>query len=368
MTLQLFWFLIVGVLFVGYFTLDGFDFGVGMSLRVIGKTDSERRQIINSIGPVWDMNETWVIVAGACLFAAFPEWYSTLFSGAYLALFLILIALILRGVSFEYRHQRPGSRWTNLFDWFITIGSAVPALLWGVAVANIINGLPIIATEAGVAQDGITSVTGGHVFTGNLLTLLANGNGYALRGGRTTLLRGGTHGGQYLALKTDTVVRERAQRLGRGLGVLTIVVAAAFLLWTVLAHFSVIVLVCAALAAVFLITGVCANWVRRDGLAFTSTALTVVFAVLTLWLTLATTHYVNGTLTPMALPSTTDPVGTNSLTLMGASSSHPTLVFMTWVVCISLPIVLIYQGWTYWVFRKRVSHAQIVDADAAAAH
>ena len=362
MTLQLFWFLVVGVLFVGYFTLDGFDFGVGMSLRVIGKTDSERRQIINTIGPVWDMNETWVIVAGACLFAAFPEWYSTLFSGAYLALFLILIALILRGVSFEYRHRGRSEKWMNWFDWFIVLGSAAPALLWGVAVANIVNGMPIIATEAGVEQQGFVSATGGHVFTGSLITLLVNGGGYALLGGLTTLLLFWTHGVQYIALKTDGVVRDRAYALGRRLGVITIVVAALFLLWTVIAHFSVIVLVCALLAAVFLIGGVAANWNHQDGLAFTGTALTVVFAVLTLWMTLATTHVVNGELTPMALPSTTDPVADNSLSLVGASSSQPTLVFMTWVVCIALPLVLFYQGWTYWVFHKRVSHESIVAA------
>lgn len=367
MTLQLFWFLVVGVLFVGYFVLDGFDFGVGMSLRVVGHTDTERRQVINSIGPVWDMNETWVIVAGACLFAAFPEWYSTLFSGAYLALFLILLALIFRGVSFEYRHQGRGAKWTNMFDWFITIGSAVPALLWGVAVANIINGMPILAMQPGVSQDGFTSATGGHVFTGSLLTLLLNGNGYALLGGLTTLLLFWLHGAQYLALKTDGVVRERATRLAKPLGGATLVVAAAFLLWTVLAHFSVLVLLCCVIAAVCLIASILFNLSGRDGWAFTSTALTVVFAVLGLWLTLATTHVVNGTLTPMVLPSTLDPVGENSLTLMGASSSHATLVFMTWVVCIALPIVLAYQAWTYWVFRGRVAHRQIVDA-ATSAH
>jgi hypothetical protein len=138
MDLAVLWFWIVAFLFVGYFVLDGFDFGVGMSLPFLAKDDTDRRVLINTIGPVWDLNETWVIVAGASLFAAFPEWYATLFSGFYLALLLILVALIARGVSFEYRHQRPEAEWKRRFDWMIIIGSAVPALLWGVAFANIV--------------------------------------------------------------------------------------------------------------------------------------------------------------------------------------------------------------------------------------
>ena len=160
MDLAYLWFWIVGFLFVGYFVLDGFDFGVGMSLPFLGKDDISRRQIINTIGPVWDLNETWVIVAGACLFAAFPEWYATLFSGFYLALLLILLALILRGVSFEYRHQRDSLRWKKGFDTMIVVGSAVPALLWGVAVANIVQGVPIDADHefTGLAPDAAQPV------------------------------------------------------------------------------------------------------------------------------------------------------------------------------------------------------------------
>lgn len=340
MTLEILWFLIVGVLFVGYFVLDGFDFGVGMSLPFLGKTNNERRQVINTIGPVWDMNETWVIVAGASLFAAFPEWYATLFSGAYLALFLILVALILRGVSFEYRHQGRAGRWSNWFDAFIVIGSALPALLWGVAVANIINGLPI------------EKIGYSYVFQGTLFTLL---NPYALLGGLTTLLLFFTHGVQFVALKTDGVVRDRAHALGRKAGILTIVVAASFLIWTNIIHFSPVVLLFSALAAVTLIVSFGFNWVKRDGLAFTFTALTVVFAVLALWMVLFTSYDAH-----MVLPST---LGLeHSLTLTTASSSQNTLQFMTWVAVIALPIVLVYQGWTYWVFRKRVTVKHIEQA------
>lgn len=187
MDLNYLWFGIVGFLFIGYFILDGFDFGVGMSLPFVTRNDTERRVVINTIGPIWDLNETWVIVGGASLFAAFPLWYATLFSGFYLALLLILASLILRGVSFEYRHKGHGARWTGLFDTFIMIGSVVPALLWGVAFANIIQGVPIDA-------DGN--------FTGNLLTLL---NPYGLLGGIVTLALFFMHGLVYLALKTTEI-------------------------------------------------------------------------------------------------------------------------------------------------------------------
>ena len=195
MDLTILWFWIVAGLFVGYFVLDGFDFGVGMALPFLGKDDVDRRVMINTIGPVWDLNETWLIVAGACLFAAFPEWYATLFSGFYLALLLILLALIVRGVSFEYRHQRPDSRWKAWFDGMIIVGSAVPALLWGVAFANIVQGVALDAH---------------HNYTGTLFDLL---NPYALLGGLTTLLLFFTHGVVFVSLKTEGDIRDRAQRL-----------------------------------------------------------------------------------------------------------------------------------------------------------
>src|SRR5690349_5966505 len=195
MDLAYLWFWIVGFLFVGYFVLDGFDFGVGMSLPFLGKDDISRRQIINTIGPIWDLNETWVIVAGACLFASFPEWYATLFSGFYLPLLLILLALILRGVSFEYRHQREGAEWKRRFDRMIVIGSAVPAFLWGVAFGNIVQG---------VALDE------NHVYVGGFFALL---NPYALLVGATTLLIFFLHGVLFVTLKTDGQVHADARRL-----------------------------------------------------------------------------------------------------------------------------------------------------------
>src|SRR5690606_35056069 len=344
MDLAYLWFWIVGFLFVGYFVLDGFDFGVGMSLPFLGRDDISRRQVINTIGPVWDLNETWVIVAGACLFAAFPEWYATLFSGFYLALLLILLALILRGVSFEYRHQRDSLRWKRGFDTMIVIGSAVPALLWGVTVANIVQGVPLDAD---------------HEFTGSFLTLL---NPYGLLGGLTTLLLFFTHGVYFVALKTDGQVREDARRLAARAGLATIVVAAVFLVWTVFNALSAaaplvgLVIALAAVAAVCLIASWLANARGVEGWAVAFGAAAIVAAVLTLWFALF----------PNVMPSTIDPA--DSLTIENASSTDYTLTIMSWAALIFLPLVLAYQAWTYWVFRKRISRSRIERAAAAAAH
>ncbi|KAA9146300.1 cytochrome d ubiquinol oxidase subunit II [Microbacterium lushaniae] len=332
MDLAYLWFWIVGFLFVGYFVLDGFDFGVGMSLPFLGKDDISRRQIINTIGPVWDLNETWVIVAGACLFAAFPEWYATLFSGFYLPLLVILLALIARGVSFEYRHQRDSLRWKRNFDRMIIVGSALPAFLWGVAVANIIQGVPIDADFE---------------FTGTVLTLL---NPYGLLGGLTTLLLFFVHGVYFVALKTDGKVHADARRLAVKAGVLAVAVAAVFVAWTVFAHFSLPVLALGALAAVLLISSVVANLRDREGWAFGFGAATIMTAVLMLWFALF----------PNVMPSSTDPAF--NLTIENASSTDYTLTIMSWAALIFLPLVLAYQGWTYWVFRKRVTRDRIEKA------
>ncbi|MFV0374481.1 cytochrome d ubiquinol oxidase subunit II [Microbacterium sp.] len=344
MDLAYLWFFLIGVLFVGYFVLDGFDFGVGMSLPFLGKDEVSRRQVINTIGPVWDLNETWMIVAGACLFAAFPEWYATLFSGFYLALLLILLTLIARGVSFEYRHQRESLRWKRGFDSLIVIGSAVPALLWGVAVGNIVQGVPLDAD---------------HEFTGSLLTLL---NPYGLWVGLTTLFLFWLHGVYFVSLKTDGEVYERARTLSARLALPAVVFAAGTVVWTIVlaagrdAPLLWAVIASGAVAAVALLASVAFGRIGRDGRAFASGAITIVFAVLTLWLALF----------PYVLPATTDPA--YSLTIDNASSTDYTLTIMSWAALIFLPLVLLYQGWTYWVFRKRVTRARIAQADAAAVH
>lgn len=333
MELNYLWFGIVGFLFIGYFILDGFDFGVGMSLPFVTRNDHERRVVINTIGPIWDLNETWVIVGGASLFAAFPLWYATLFSGFYLALLLILASLILRGVSFEYRHKGHGAKWTGLFDTFIMIGSVVPALLWGVAFANIIQGVPIDA-------DGN--------FTGNLLTLL---NPYGLLGGGVTLALFFMHGLIYLALKTTGEIRERARSLATIVGLVAVPVGGGWLLWTVLQHVTIahvgFIIAFAGLTALALVAAIIMVRLGRDGSAFIAMALTIAFAVLTIL----------SALFPNVMPSSTDP--SYSLTIENASSSPYTLTVMTWVAAFAMPLVLAYQGWTFWVFRKRVTREMI---------
>ncbi|MFC4224542.1 cytochrome d ubiquinol oxidase subunit II [Lysinibacter cavernae] len=338
MELQYIWFFIVGVLLVGYLVLDGFDFGVGISLPFVSKDDTDRRVVINTIGPIWDLNETWLIVAGACLFAAFPEWYATMFSGFYLALLLILVALILRGVSFEYRHQGKSEQWKAWFDRFIFIGSALPPLLWGTAFANLIHGVPLERLE-----------NGGWIFTGNLFTLL---NPYSLLGGITIMMLCFVHGLVFISLKTDGDIRERARALAVKVGLVTIVIAAAFLIWTIIEHLGsdtiVFVVVLAALAAVALIGAWLANFKGREGWAFTLHVLTMTFALLTVFMALF----------PNVMISSIDPA-VNNMTITGASSSQMTLEFMTWVAICALPLVLAYQTWTYWIFRKRITRASI---------
>lgn len=345
MDLTILWFFIVGVFLIGYFVLDGFDFGVGMAMPFVSKDDTDRRVVINTIGPVWDMNETWLIVAGACLFAAFPEWYATMFSGFYLALLLILVALILRGVSFEYRHQGKGREWTKWFDRFIIFGSFLPPLLWGVAFANLVKGVPMETMEGG-----------GWLYTGTLLDLL---NPYGLLGGITLMMLCFTHGAVFIALKADGAVRERARALATKVGVVTIVVGATFLIWTIVLHLSnpmlPFIIAFAALTAVVLIAAWVANLKGREGWAFVGNLLAITFALLTIFMALF----------PNVMLSSTGPE--HHMSIAGAASSQMTLEFMSWVALFTLPFILAYQAWTFWVFRKRVSRKHIPGATPEAA-
>lgn len=327
------WFWVVAFFFIGYFVLDGFDFGVGMSLPFLGRDDTDRRVLINTIGPVWDLNETWVIVAGAALFAAFPEWYATLFSGFYLPLLLILLALIARGVSFEYRHQRPEAAWKRRFDTMIVVGSAVPAFLWGVAFANIVQGVPLDAD---------------HNYTGTVIDLL---NPYALLGGATTLLLFFVHGVVFVSLKTDGEIRARARRLAIRAGLVAIAVAAVFLAGTNLGQGTTASWLLSLAAAVALIAAWVAVVSGREGRAFALLAGTIALAVLALFTTLF----------PAVMPASNDPA--NSLTIANASSTPYTLTVISWTALVFVPLIVGYQAWTYWIFRKRISRSHI-PADA----
>ena len=325
MELTTVWFALIAFLWIGYFVLEGFDFGVGMLLPVLGKNEPERRAILRTIGPVWDGNEVWLIVAGGATFAAFPEWYATLFSGFYLPLFLILVGLIVRGVGIEYRNKESSLRWRGRWDVLIAVASFIPALLWGVAFANIVAGVPI---------------DGDKQFTGNLFTLL---NPFGLLGGATTLLLFLTHGLVFLALKTEGELRDRANRLVTPVGLVTAVVAVAFLAWTNVQTGTLVSSVVAAVAALAFVGALIANRLRREGWAFLGSAVTIALAVASLFLALF----------PDVMPSSTNPV--YSLTTTNAASTPYTLTIMTVVAVIFTPLVLLYQGWTYWVFRKRVT-------------
>jgi cytochrome d ubiquinol oxidase subunit II len=325
------WFLLIAVLWIGYFVLEGFDFGLGILLPFLGRGDKERRALINAIGPVWDGNEVWLLVAGGATFAAFPNWYATLFSGFYLALFLILAALIVRGVAFEYRSKRDSAGWRKGWDWAIFIGSAVPALLWGVAFAKIVAGVPIDKNME---------------YTGNLITLL---NPYGLLGGLVTLTLFITQGAAYIALKTEGDLRARANKSLVVVGLVAAVAAVVFLVWTQAMNLVAGSALLSVLAALALVGALLANRLKREGWAFVGTTLTIALAVLALF-----SH-----LYPNVMPSSTNMAF--NLTVSNASSTDYTLTIMTVVAVIFTPLVLIYQGWTYWVFRRRISADRMPD-------
>ncbi|NNH75622.1 cytochrome d ubiquinol oxidase subunit II [Nocardia uniformis] len=338
MTLQVFWFLLVAVLFIGYFALEGFDYGVGMLMPIIGrKSEVKRRVVLNTIGPVWDGNEVWLLTAGGAMFAAFPEWYASLFSGFYLALLLILVGLITRACAIEWRSKINDDRWRRWCDIGIGLGSWIPALAWGLAFANIVRGVRLNEKRQ---------------IEGTLFDLL---NPYALLGGLTTLLLFLLHGAVFLSLKTANEVRDDAQRIVRALFVPTAAVVAVFGIWTQLSYGKGWTWIPLLLAVVGLVVAGFAATRGRDGWAFTGTAVTVVSATALLF----------GVLFPNVLPSTID--AAYSLTVDGrdgtvsASSTHYTLTVMSWVAVIMVPFVLLYQGWTYWVFRQRLTMEQIPD-------
>lgn len=328
MELTVIWFVLVGVLFTGFFFLEGFDYGVGMLLPFLGKNDVERRVIINSIGPVWDGNEVWMITAGGALFAAFPHVYATMFSGFYLALFLMLMALIVRAVAFEFRSKDESPLWRSTWDWMIFIGSAVPAILWGVAVTNLIKGVPINAKMQ---------------YAGNFFDLLSP---YTLVGGIAFLLVFLFHGALFLTLKVEGELIERARRAATSIGVAA---AIAFLSLvgltytnTDLFNSSLASVALWGAVAVFVVSYVL-TWMQKTGWAFAMSGFAIVFT---------TVAFFSG-LFPRLMVSSLNPVW--NLTIYNASSSPYTLKIMTVAAIILVPIVLLYQGWTYWVFRKRVT-------------
>jgi cytochrome d ubiquinol oxidase subunit II len=325
-TLQVIWFVLISVLWIGYFILEGFDFGVGILMKTLGRDENEKRAILHTIGPVWDGNEVWLLVAGGATFAAFPEWYATLFSGFYLALFVILVALIVRNVGFEFWGKRDSEAWRNGWEWCILLGSAVPALLWGVAWANIIGGTPIDANAE---------------FTGNFFSLLSP---YTLLGGLATLAIFFAHGAIFLEMRTEGIVNQRVRAVAARAIPVALVVAAGFLLWTVARQDPTqpVSAVVAGLAVLALVAATVVN-ARSAGRAFVATSLAIVAFFSALFVDLFPNTMVSSTSSAF------------NMTLNFSSSSDYTLTVMTVVAALLVPVVLAYQAWTYWVFRRRLS-------------
>ena len=335
MDYALIWFCLIGLLWAGYLVLEGFDFGVGMLLPVLGAgrdaadTEKRRRVMLTTIGPHWDGNEVWLLTAGGATFAAFPEWYATMFSAFYLPLLVLLVALIVRNMGFEYRGKRDDDTWRRRWDLAIIGGSVVAPLLVGVALTNVVRGLPIDRDME---------------FVGNVFTLL---NPMSLLGGLVVVGLSLTHGAFFLALKTTGDIRRDARVLGTTLGLGTAVLAVALLLWLGLTQGTVWTWVTTAIAAVSLLGAIYANTRGAEGWAFAGTAVTMAGAVATYFLALY----------PDVMP-TTLPGGT-SLTIENAASSEMTLTIMTVAALVFTPVVLLYTAWTYWTFRKRLGTQHI---------
>jgi cytochrome bd ubiquinol oxidase subunit II len=326
-SLPTFWFGVVAVFWTGFFVLEGFDLGVGVLHRFVGRTDDERRVLINTVGPFWDGNEVWLIVGGAAIFAAFPGWYATWFSAGYLALVLLLVALMARGVSFEWRGRRESPRWRDAWSWSMCIGSALVPVLLGVALGDLLVGLPVGSNQE---------------YTGTFWDLLTP---YGIFVGVTLLALSLQHGATFLGLRTLDELRERSHRVAWVLAWPAFLLVVGFAVWTAVVSdrgfwWGVLPTVLAAVTS-FLAGGALHR--RAEGLAFTGTAVTIGLVVLSLFTNLY----------PNVLVSSTNP--SYSLTVANTASGHYALQVMTVVALVLLPVVLAYQAWTYVVFRRRLA-------------
>jgi cytochrome d ubiquinol oxidase subunit II len=335
MTLEIFWFCLIAVLWSGYFVLEGFDFGVGMLQTVLPRADRDRDVLFETIGPHWDGNETWLVVAGGATFAAFPAWYATMFSGYYLALLLLLVLLIVRAVSFEWREKSESPRWRRAWLGANVAASFGAPLVWGVGLSALLYGTPIDSD--------------GH-YTGNVLDLF---NVYTVTAGIAMVVFFAFHGAIFLTLRTVGDLSDRAHRAARTLAVPAVVLGAVFLVWTVAVAIDrndkdlFPPVLPAALGIALLAAAALLVFRDRPGLAFAGTALGILAGVATLFTSLY----------PRVMVSSTD-FG-NSLTVESAASSHYALGVMTVVALIVTPLILLYQGWTFYVFRARVGGDEV---------
>ena len=361
MTLSVLWFILIAVLWIGYLTLEGFGFGVGMIYKFVAKDERERRALLGTIGPHWDGNEVWLLTAGGATFAAFPEWYGTLFSGAYLVLFLILLALIVRVCAIEWRGKINSDTWRARWDWAHTISAWLPAILWGAAFANLVQGMQIEVVEVAsrkvvpvaealAAQKAGTLIPGAsHEITGGFWSLITP---FTLLGGLVTCSLFLTHGALFAALKTAGDLSQRCSALALKLGVGSTVLTALWALWAQLAYSgspaSWIGLV---LAALFLVASLYLNLRGRQGLAFATHFGAIAFAVVFIFLAI----------TPDIMRSAINPA--YSLTISQGASADVTLMIMTAAAVVFVPVVLVYTIWSYKVFAKRIN-AEKIDPNA----
>jgi len=321
-----FWFVLIAILWTGFFVLEGFDMGVGMLNGLVGRDEVGIRTVINTIGPLWDGNEVWLIVAGAAMFAAFPGWYATMFSALYLALVLLLGALIVRGVSFEYRGKSPSQRWRTNWSRLLMLGSLLAPLLIGIALGDLLHGLPIGAN---------------HEYTGSFWNLL---QGYGVFTGITLVVICLLHGATFITLKTTGDVRFRAGKTARRIAPVTALVTIAWVSWTHVTaggggFLNVVefLAILAILAAWALVSG------HHEGWAFTATSAAIGLSIITIFVDLY----------PRVMVSSTNPAF--SLTVHNSASPPYSLKVTTVVALVLLPIVLAYQAWTYYVFRRRIT-------------
>lgn len=328
MDLPVIWFGIVAFLWIGFFFLEGFDFGVGILARTLSRNEPERGQMLAAIGPVWDADEVWLITGGIAIFAAFPAWYAALFPAAYLPLLLVIVAIIVRAVAIEYRHKRPGQRWRSVWDTAVAVASALLALLFGVFWAGIVHGIPLTA-------DG--------QFTGNSLWSFINA--YSLLGGLTLLTFSLAHGSTFLALKTIGPVQERNERWAMRFDVIAGALMTLFAMWTYweLSRGDITALVIGLIAVLAMFVALVANWRRRPLIAFWAHGVAIAAFVSQMFVALY----------PNVLPSSLNP--DDSLTIAGSAASEYSLTVITIVAAIALPLVIAYQAWSFWVFRKRIS-------------
>ncbi|WP_127841806.1 cytochrome d ubiquinol oxidase subunit II [Actinomyces wuliandei] len=353
MTLAVLWFVIISVLWVGYLTLEGFDFGVGMLLKVLGRDERERRAMITAIGPHWDGNEVWLVTAGATIFAAFPEWYGTLFSGAYIPLLLILLCLIVRVCAIEWRPKINSQSWRDRWDWVHTVAAWVPSVLWGVTFANLVQGMhvEVVETASGavvpaseVPADSLVSGAA-HQVTSGFWSMLTP---FTLLGGAVTCLLFLSHGALFLRIKTDGELSRRAKDASQRLGVASTAVTAVWALWAQLVYSaSMLSWVPLALAALGLTMSLAANRADRGTQAFAFHFAGIAFAVIFIFVAMA----------PDVMRSSVDPA--YSLTLTQAASADTTLMIMLAAMVVFMPGVLAYTIWSYKVFSGRISASQV---------